>query len=159
MSDIVHDLMAVAAPSSDPGPNSNLTAIGIPLAAIAAGYALRPRHPPEDVLRRAGQHHTAPVVVIPLSGARLQQANPQLADLPQANNHFHPDDPVVAIAPLTPPPNYQEFPLDTRIDGTVPSYSHTSSTIEVVPSPGQNPLPNPLLENADLGEGEEGGHV
>ncbi|KAG8914184.1 hypothetical protein FRC00_000666 [Tulasnella sp. 408] len=153
MSDIVHDLMAVAAPSSDPGLNSNLPAIGIPLAAIAA--ALRPRHPPEDVLRRAGQHRTAPVVAIPPSGARPQQLNPQLADLPQANHHFHPDDPVVAIAPPTPPPNYQEFPLDTRIDGTVPSYSHTSSTIEVVPSPGQNPLP----ENADLGEGEEGGHV
>ncbi|KAG9044669.1 hypothetical protein FS837_007716 [Tulasnella sp. UAMH 9824] len=145
MSDVVYNSMPV-------------TAMATLLIAIAVGYALLPRHPPGDVVPPAGQR-LAPVVAMPLPGARVQQPNPQLADRPEAEHRFHVDDPVVATAPPSPPPNYFEFNLDTRIDGPVPTYSRTSNsrgaTVEVVPLPNQNPPP----AYANIGEGEEGGHV
>ncbi|KIO31521.1 hypothetical protein M407DRAFT_219322 [Tulasnella calospora MUT 4182] len=141
---------------------ATFAAIALPPIVIAVGWAfvpLHPRHPPEAMVPHAGRRNY-PVVATPSSGAHPQQPNPQLAHLPQPYQLVHPEGPVAALAPPSPPPNYHEYLPDTRIDGAPPSYTNTGSsrgsTVSVVPSPNQNPPPP---ENADVEEGEEGGHV
>ncbi|KAG9024539.1 hypothetical protein FS837_005316 [Tulasnella sp. UAMH 9824] len=139
---------------------ATFAAITIAPIAVAAVYAAIPRHPPLQVVPRAGRQLNTPVAIIPPSGASRPQASyTQQAHPPQANHRVHLEDPFAALPPPSPPPNYHEHPQDPRIDGTVPSYGNTGSprarTVDVVPSPNRNPP----QENADFDEGVEGGHV
>ncbi|KIO31523.1 hypothetical protein M407DRAFT_19465 [Tulasnella calospora MUT 4182] len=149
MSDDIHDLAAFAS-------------IVIFLVTLAVGWALIrvPRHPHHEMVPRARRQLNTPAVAIPPSGARLQRPNPRLAYPPQPHQLVHPEGPVAALAPPSPPPNYLEYLLDTRIDGAVPSYtingSSRGSTVNVVPPQNHNPPPP---ENANVDEGGEGGHV
>ncbi|KAG8914185.1 hypothetical protein FRC00_000667 [Tulasnella sp. 408] len=139
---------------------SNLIAVAItPIALGAVAYAAIPRHPPPQMVPRAGPQRNTPVAAIPPSGANLEQANLQQAHTSQANHRVHLEDPIVALPHPSPPPNYLEHPRDPRIDGVVPSYSNPGSPrgrpVDVVPLPNRNPP----QENANFDRGEGGGRV
>ncbi|KAG8922941.1 hypothetical protein FRC00_006830 [Tulasnella sp. 408] len=131
-----------------------LTAIVTLLFAVVVGLLLLNRHPRRDTVPTAGRRFT--VAAVPRSGERLPQTNPHPTDVHHQNHIVHLDYRVAALEPPSPPPNYLEYPRDTRIDGAVPSYSNTSNSrggpVGVVPTRNTNPPP---AENADLDEDED----